>query len=193
MQKERTLTALQPVAIALGYPDARWQAAIADLKDEVSRRQPELASTWAWLRGADRLRLQSLYVATFDFSPKTSLTLTAHLPTHIQPGVALARCVEAVAGAGYALPAPAWADHLPTLLEFVAVVSEPPGDILTWVGNAFARIASHLAEENPYRPLITWVSQKLPRMPGGEGGAFRDPDSEAVGPVPFPLRYDYGR
>jgi nitrate reductase assembly molybdenum cofactor insertion protein NarJ len=189
MMTTPVLTQLQPLAVALGYPDAHWQAALAALETAFREHLPELTPTWTWLIHQDLIPLQSLYVATFDFDPKTSLTLSAHLPSRVAPGPALARCIQAVRDSGYALPGPAWADHLPTLLEYLAVAEKAPAEIATWVGTAFAEIAHHLPREHPYRPLITWVTQVLPSLP--EGGAKSGVEPlESVEAVPFPVRYD---
>lgn len=189
MLSRSALALLQPLAVALGYPDARWKTALAELETEFQEHLPELAATWSWLVHQDLLTLQSLYVATFDLDPKTSLTLSAHLPAHLSPGPALVRCVEAVEAAGYALPGPAWADHLPTLLEYLAIAEEASAEVATWVGTAFAQIAHHLPQAHPYRPLITWVAQALPSLPdaGAQGG---EENMGSVEVVPFPLRYD---
>ncbi|MCL6562839.1 MAG: molecular chaperone TorD family protein [Firmicutes bacterium] len=180
---------LHPLAIALGYPDAHWKAFLEELEAEVREDLPELAETWAWLVRQDLVTLQTLYVASFDFDPKTSLTLSAHLPAQVAPGPALVRCVEAVSAAGYALPGPAWADHLPTLLEYLAVAEEAPAEIASWVGTAFAQIADHLPAGHPYRPLISWVAHALPRLPAADQKP-REVSLEAAEVVPFPIRYD---
>ncbi|MBX5466602.1 MAG: hypothetical protein K6U14_03780 [Firmicutes bacterium] len=175
------------LAALLDYPDARWRRRAHRLLPVLAGRDADAARALEALLPLAAVELESLYVATFDLDRKTSLQLSAHLPPDLPPGPVLALALDAIRTAGYAVKNPAWVDHLPTLLEFLAVSPDPPSVLSRLVGQALAHLVDCLDPGHPYRPLVGCAAGTFGSVsqPGGALSEFQDPSAT----VPYPLLF----
>lgn len=117
---------LKLLAVLLAYPDARWRAALPELRAAVEA-EPALKPAWRQeLAGlldaaaaAEPLAWEAAYTATFDQARATSLHLFEHLHGDSRErGMALVRLKQRYAEQGLELVAGEMPDALPVLLEF---------------------------------------------------------------------------
>jgi nitrate reductase delta subunit len=129
--------ALRLLSILLCYPDDELlgrreeiAAAIEDLP--AGDMRDGLAAFMDYLRSEEPIRLQERYTALFDLNPATTLNLTWHaFGDNQERAAALARLQAIYTQAGWERTSGELPDHLPLLLEFLAL-AQPEAREAVW-------------------------------------------------------------
>jgi nitrate reductase molybdenum cofactor assembly chaperone NarJ/NarW len=189
---------LRLLALLLDYPDERLLAG----RDEVERalellepspRRAALASFVTWLYATDRFALEQEYVASFDFSKRTTLHLSFYtFGDRRQRGMAMLALKQRFAAAGLPLVDGALPDYLPAVLEFAALAPGDAGDeVLARLraGIEVVRAGLHDAG-SAYALLLDALVAGLPKLGRDERAklerlAAEGPPTELVGLEPF--------
>jgi nitrate reductase molybdenum cofactor assembly chaperone NarJ/NarW len=192
-------TELRLLALLLDYPDEQLlaghdeiAAALAGL--DPSPRRAALAQFVTWLYESERFTIEQEYVASFDFSKRTTLHLSFYTyGDRRQRGMAMLALKERFAAAGLPfadggnLP-----DYLPALLEFAALAPAEDGDELLRqlrAGIEIIRAGLHQAA-SPYALLLDALVAGMPKLTRGQRAALEKlavegPPTEEVGLEPF--------
>ena len=193
-------TELRLLALLLDYPDEQLLAghdevasALAEL--EPSPRRDGLETFVTWLYAADRFTIEQEYVASFDFSKRTTLHLSFYTyGDRRQRGMAMLALKERFAAAGLPfsdgggnLP-----DYLPAVLEFAALAPAEDGDELLRqlrAGIEIIRGGLHRAA-SPYAHLLDALVAGMPELSRKQRAALEKlavegPPTEQVGLEPF--------
>jgi nitrate reductase delta subunit len=192
-------TELRLLALLLDYPDEQLLAghdeivaALAGLHP--SPRRDALARFVTWLYESERFAIETEYVASFDFSKRTTLHLSFYTyGDRRQRGMAMLALKERFAAAGLPfadggnLP-----DYLPALLEFAALAPAEDGDELLRqlrAGIEIVRAGLHRAA-SPYALLLDALVAGMPKLTRGQRAALEKlavegPPTEEVGLEPF--------
>lgn len=119
------------LAVLLEYPDAAWQAALADLDQVVAGLQDAdqrqtFRNFFSQVAATAPDQLEQAYTATFDLDPATSLNLTYHLLGDSEDrGKALAALLRLYGQQGFELAERQLPDYLPLVFEFLSLSSGP--------------------------------------------------------------------
>ena len=114
----------------LQYPDDTYLGAVPEIKSVVEAMRPgpckaAIKAFMAYLEAGTGLQLQERYTALFDMSPSTTMNMTYHL---WGDGEKRARLLTGLqqeyARAGLEKSTTELPDHLPLILEFMAVVPQ---------------------------------------------------------------------
>lgn len=192
-------TELRLLALLLDYPDEQLlaghdeiAAALAGL--DPSPRRAALAQFVTWLYESERFTIEQEYVASFDFSKRTTLHLSFYTyGDRRQRGMAMLALKERFAAAGLPfadggnLP-----DYLPALLEFAALAPTEDGDELLRqlrAGIEIIRAGLHQTA-SPYALLLDALVAGMPKLTRGQRAALEKlavegPPTEEVGLEPF--------
>ena len=193
-------TGLRLLALLLDYPDEQLLAgrdevvaAIAEL--DPSPRRDALESFATWLYGTDRFAIEQEYVASFDFSKRTTLHLSFYTyGDRRQRGMAMLALKERFAAAGLPftdggenLP-----DYLPAVLEFAALAPPEDGaELLRQLRASIEIIRAGLhRSSSPYADLLDALVAGLPVLSRKQVAALQKlaaegPPTEQVGLEPF--------
>jgi nitrate reductase delta subunit len=193
-------TELRLLSLLLDYPDEQLlaghdeiAAALAEL--EPSPRRDGLETFVTWLYTSDRFAIEQEYVASFDFSKRTTLHLSFYTyGDRRQRGMAMLALKERFASAGLPfsdgganLP-----DYLPAVLEFAALAPPQDGDELLRqlrAGIEIVRAGLHRSA-SPYAHLLDALVAGMPELSRKQRAALEKlavegPPTEQVGLEPF--------
>jgi len=191
---------LRLLALLLDYPDeallaGRDEVAAALAELEPSPRRDGLAAFVTWLYETDRFAIEQEYVASFDFSKRTTLYMSFYTyGDRRQRGMAMLALKERFAAAGLPfdndggnLP-----DYLPAVLEFAALAPAEDGEELLRqlrAGIEIVRAGLHGAG-SPYAVLLDALVAGMPKLTRGQRAALEKiasegPPTEEVGLEPF--------
>ena len=196
---------LKLCAFALGYPDAwlRGNAAEALAVAEAYGLQ-WLADALRVLGETDGVELEQAYVRAFDFAEAASLYLTAHeFGDDRKRGVALVELRKMLAAGGFEEAEGELPDHVPLLLEFLAVAPAQGADGIARhettglerrLGTVMRAVGAHIPEENVYHAVMAAALRELgwetcaATEPSDADAALRreQPDLEDL---PYPVSY----
>lgn len=191
-------TELRLLSRLLDYPDEDLLAAQAELEQALARLEPSprrdaLAEFVTWLYSTDRFTLEQEYVASFDFSKRTTLHLSFYTyGDRRQRGMAMLALKQRFADAGLPIVDGALPDFLPAVLEFASLAPEDDGDELLRqlrAGIEIVRAGLHKAGSR-YALLLDALVAGMPTLTRQERAALEKlalegPPSEQVGLEPF--------
>ena len=174
------------IAFLLQYPDEALMGSLADVSETVADiDDPQMRRTVlrfrAYLENTPLMDLQEQYTAAFDLDPATCLNLTYHLlGDDAERGRLLSALQQVYARAGYGAAAPELPDHLPMVLEFLAIEPDAPRAERLWSClSAVHTLAQRLtAAGSPYAPLFDCLAALTPHA-GASGQPGTDPEDEA--------------
>ena len=189
---------LRLIAVLLDYPDERLLAGRAEIDGAVaaldaSPRREAIATFVRWLFEMDPLVVAQEYVASFDFSKRTSLHLSFYAyGDRRQRGMAMVALKQRFAAAGLPLADGVLPDFLPAVVEFAALAPADQGDeVIAQLrgGIEIVRAGLHAAA-SPYAHLLDALVAGLPRLTREERAAVErlaveGPPTELVGLEPF--------
>jgi nitrate reductase delta subunit len=187
-----TARALKMVAALFDYPGSGYQDRLREalsLRDLPARARAALSRYQAAIAGLDDLTLAERYVAIFDFTPACALSLTyQEIGESRLRGQALIALSGVLHAEGFHPRAGELPDHLPLLLEFLAVRRRPDADptLPRRVAAALHRIRAALlgsSEGASFVPLVEAAASLLP--PADAVLPTAQPEVEAD--VPYPL------
>jgi nitrate reductase delta subunit len=190
---------LRLLSLLLDYPDeallaGRDEVAQALAELEASPRRDGLQAFAAWLYETPRFDVEQEYVASFDFSKRTTLYLSFYTyGDRRQRGMAMIALKERFLDAGVPfadsgnLP-----DYLPAVLEFASLAPAEDGDELLRqlrAGIEIVRAGLHDAS-SPYALLLDALVAGMPKLSRGQRAALEKlaaegPPTEEVGLEPF--------
>ncbi len=191
---------LRLLALLLDYPDEQLLAgreevdrALAELEPSPSRDL--LAAFVTWLYETARFDVEQEYVASFDFSKRTTLYLSFYTyGDRRQRGMAMLALKERFAAAGLPFDSDGGnlPDYLPALLEFAALAPPEDGDELLRqlrAGIEIVRAGLHAAA-SPYALLLEALVAGMPKLSRQQRAALEKlaaegPPTEEVGLEPF--------
>ena len=193
-------TGLRLLSLLLDYPDAallagRAEVAAALAEVAPSPRRDALEQFATWLYETDRFTIEQEYVASFDFSKRTTLYLSFYTyGDRRQRGMAMLALKERFAAAGLPfdndggnLP-----DYLPAVLEFAALAPVEAGDeLLRQLRAGIEIIRAGLHRTNsPYALLLDGLVAGMPQLTRKQRAALEKlavegPPTEEVGLEPF--------
>ena len=193
-------TELRLLALLLDYPDERLLdgraeilGALAEL--ERSPRRDAIETFATWLYDTDRFSIEQEYVASFDFSKRTTLHLSFYTyGDKRQRGMAMLALKERFAAAGlpFADGGANLPDYLPAVLEFAALAPVEDGDeLLRQLRSGIEIIRAGLhASASPYAVLLDAVVVGMPALSRKQRAtveklAVDGPPTEQVGLEPF--------
>lgn len=191
-------TELQLLALLLDYPDEQLLAGRQEVEQALAQLEPSprrdaLAAFVSWLYATDRLALEQEYVASFDFSKRTTLHLSFYTyGDRRQRGMAMLALKKRFAAAGLPLVDGALPDYLPAVIEFAALAPGDEGDeVLAQLraGIEVVRAGLHDAGSS-YALLLDALVAGLPKLGRNERAALErlaaeGPPTELVGLEPF--------
>ena len=189
---------LRLLALLLDYPDEQLLSGRDEVEQVLAKLDPSprrdaLAAFVSWLYAGDRLAVEQEYVASFDFSKRTTLYLSFYTyGDRRQRGRAMLALKRRFAAAGLPLVAGALPDYLPAVIEFAALAPDGEGDeVLTQLraGIEVVRAGLHAAG-SPYALLLDALVAGLPKLGRQERAALErlaaeGPPTELVGLEPF--------
>jgi len=189
---------LRLLALLLDYPDERLLAGREEVEHVLERLEPSprrdaLAAFVDWLYATDRLALEQEYVASFDFSKRTTLHLSFYTyGDRRQRGIAMLALKKRFAAAGLPLVDGALPDYLPAVVEFAALAPADEGaEVLAQLraGIEVVRAGLHDAGSS-YALLLDALVAGMPKLSRQERAALErlaadGPPTEQVGLEPF--------
>jgi nitrate reductase delta subunit len=189
---------LRLLALLLDYPDEQLLAGRHEVERvlaqlEPSPRRQALTSFVNWLYAADHLAVEQEYVASFDFSKRTTLHLSFYTyGDRRQRGLAMLALKQRFAAAGLPLVEGALPDYLPAVLEFAALAPGDEGDeVLAQLRAGIEVVRAGLHEAgSAYSLLLDALVAGLPKLGRQERAALErlvaeGPPTELVGLEPF--------
>lgn len=163
---DRTLKAL---SLLLSYPTRELQHAVSEIGDVLSSDARLTATARRALRplmgevgGRDIYDLEERYVMLFDRSPTLSLNLFEHVHGESRDrGGAMVSLLETYREGGYEPATPELPDHLPVLLEFLAMrPADEARAILADAAHILAALQERLLRrESPYAAVFAALVQ----------------------------------
>jgi nitrate reductase molybdenum cofactor assembly chaperone NarJ/NarW len=189
---------LRLLALLLDYPDERLFAAreeveriVAEL--DLSAGRDAITEFVGWLYAADRFEVEQEYVASFDFSKRTSLHLSFYTyGDRRQRGMAMVALKQRFAAAGLPLADGGLPDFLPAVVEFAALAPGEEADaVLVELRGGIEIVRAGLHESgSKYALLLDAVVAGLPKLSREEREALQrlaaeGPPTELVGLEPF--------
>jgi len=193
-------TELRLLALLLDYPDEQLLAGRAEVLGALAELEPsprrDAIETFAtWLYGSERFSIEQEYVASFDFSKRTTLHLSFYTyGDKRQRGMAMLALKERFAAAGlpFADGGGNLPDYLPAVLEFAALAPAEDGDeLLRQLRSGIEIIRAGLhASASPYAVLLDAVVVGMPALSRKQRAtveklAVDGPPTEQVGLEPF--------
>jgi nitrate reductase molybdenum cofactor assembly chaperone NarJ/NarW len=189
---------LRLLALLLDYPDERLLQGRDEVEQVLAQIEPTprrdaLAAFASWLYATDPLALEQEYVASFDFSKRTTLHLSFYTyGDRRQRGMAMLKLKQRFAAAGLPLVEGALPDYLPAVLEFAALAPMGEGDeVLAQLraGIEVVRAGLHDAGST-YALLLDAIVAGMPALSRQERAALErlaveGPPTEQVGLEPF--------
>ena len=191
-------TGLRLLSLLLDYPDEQLLAghdeiaqALATL--EPSPRRDGLQAFVTWLYGTDRFTIEQEYVASFDFSKRTTLYLSFYTyGDRRQRGMAMLALKERFFDAGLPFVDGNLPDYLPAVLEFAALAPAEDGDELLRqlrAGIEIIRAGLHRTH-SPYAMLLDALVAGMAKLTRQQRAALEKlavegPPTEEVGLEPF--------
>lgn len=189
---------LRLLALLLDYPDERLLAGRNELRRllaqlEPSPRRAAMTTFCDWLYAEDRLAVEQEYVASFDFSKRTTLHLSFYTyGDRRQRGMAMLALKQRFAAAGLPMADGALPDFLPAVLEFAALAPDDDGEQLLRqlrAGIEIVRAGLHKAGSS-YALLLDALVAGMPALTRQERSALEKlavegPPTEEVGLEPF--------
>ena len=195
---------LKLCAFALGYPDAwlRGNAAEALAVAEAYGLQ-WLADALRVLGETDGVELEQAYVRAFDFAEAASLYLTAHeFGDDRKRGVALVELRKMLAAGGFEEAEGELPDHVPLLLEFLALspveevdrTAQKTADLEPRLGAVMRAVGAHIPVANVYHAVMTAVLQELgwehsTAAESSDADAALQREQPDLEDLPYPLSY----
>lgn len=186
-----TANAYRALAALLAYPEAELIGALDEVEAALDvPARARLAPLCGHLRGESLVRLQEIYVDTFDRKPAHSLHLFEHILGESRDrGQAMVDLLDEYRHAGFEPDGTELPDYVPALIELLSVLGEEQrrfilndavhvlaalGERLTCAGSPYAAIFGLLAAESEVAPKPL------------EGAPVRDMDEamEMFGPSP---------
>jgi len=172
---DRTLKAL---SLILSYPTPELQAAMPEISAVLlsetrltSAARREFSTLLDNLENTDVYDLQESYVALFDRSRTLSLNLFEHVHGESRDrGGAMVSLVETYRAAGFDPATSELPDHLPVLLEFLAMRPEGEArELLADAAHIFEALSRRLTRrESIYAPVFAALRQLSGAKPGQE-------------------------
>ncbi len=160
---------IKAISALLSYPTEELQQAGGELKDALQQGNllqeatiVELGMLIDTLASSDIYDLQETYVALFDRSKTLSLNLFEHVHGESRDrGGAMVDLVENYRAAGFEPQSSELPDHLPVLLEFLAMRPiEEAREVLADAAHILEGIAVRLnRRESGYAPLFTALAE----------------------------------
>lgn len=196
MVKERMQ--LRLLALLLDYPDERLLEGRDEVEHAIAALEPSpgrdgIAEFARWLYATDPFAIAQQYVASFDFSKRTSLHLSwFSYGDRRQRGMAMVALKQRFAAAGLPLADGALPDFLPAVLEFAALAPPAEADaVLAELRGGIEIVRAGLREAgSQYALLLDALVAGLPRLTREERDALarlaaEGPPTELVGLEPF--------
>jgi len=191
-------TELRLLSLLLDYPDEQLLAGQDEIAEALAGLQPSprrdaLAKFVTWLYETDRFTIETEYVASFDFSKRTTLYLSFYTyGDRRQRGMAMLALKERFAAAGLPFIDGNLPDYLPALLEFAALAPPEDGEELLRqlrAGIEIVRAGLHRAG-SPYALLLDALVAGMAKLTRGQRAALEKlaaegPPTEEVGLEPF--------
>ncbi|RBI77496.1 nitrate reductase molybdenum cofactor assembly chaperone [Roseovarius sp. TE539] len=172
---DRTLKAL---SLILSYPTPELQAAMPEISAVLlsetrltSAARREFSTLLDNLENTDIYDLQESYVTLFDRSRTLSLNLFEHVHGESRDrGGAMVSLVETYRAAGFDPATSELPDHLPVLLEFLAMRPEGEArEVLADAAHIFEALSRRLTRrESVYAPVFAALRQLSGAQPGQE-------------------------
>ena len=191
-------TELRLLALLLDYPDEQLLAGHDEIAQALagldpSPRRDALQAFVTWLYGSERFTIEQEYVASFDFSKRTTLYLSFYTyGDRRQRGMAMLALKERFADAGLPFAEGNLPDYLPAVLEFAALAPAEDGDeLLRQMRAAIEIIRAGLhSSTSPYAMLLDALVSGMPKLTRGQRAALEKlaaegPPTEEVGLEPF--------
>jgi len=172
---------LQLISIMLTYPDEEMMRSLDDVQSLIPEIQDQggravLREFVRYLRGTPIVRLQEEYTRRFDLNPATSMDLTLHRGIHeAERGRALSSLAGIYRDEGLEKITGELPDHLPLLLEFLAVGSEGACEAIRRdFREPTKTLAANLEEEgSPYAALVGLAAKLMTETRGPESRVQR--------------------
>ena len=190
-------TELRLLALLLDYPDEHLLAARDEIRAVLAQLEPSprrdgLAAFASWLYATARLDVEHEYVASFDFSKRTTLHLSFYAyGDRRQRGMAMLKLKQRFAAVGLPLVEGTLPDFLPAVLEFAALAPAEGEEVFAQLraGIEIVRAGLHDAG-SPYALLLDALVAGLPQLGRREREelmrlAADGPPTEQVGLEPF--------
>ena len=195
---------LKLCAYVLGYPDAALRRDLAEaLTAAKTYELRRLADVLRKLGETDALELEQAYVRVFDFAEGASLYLTAHeYGDDRQRGIALVELRKMLAAGGFEEAEGELPDHIPLLLEFLALapVEKADGaalettDLEVRLETVLRAVSAHIPAANVYHAVMTAVLGELgwgrpEAAEQSEATAASQREQPDLEDLPYPLTY----
>lgn len=191
-------TELRLLALLLDYPDEQLLAGRDEVAQALAGLDPspcrgKLEAFVTWLYETDRFTIEQEYVASFDFSKRTTLYLSFYTyGDRRQRGMAMLALKERFRDAGLPFKEGNLPDYLPAILEFAALAPAKDGDELLRqmrAGIEIIRAGLH-SSHSPYAMLLDALVAGMPKLSRGQRAALEKlaaegPPTEEVGLEPF--------
>ncbi len=191
---------LRLLSLLLDYPDEELLAGRDEVQQAVAELEPSpqreaLQAFVTWLYETPRFDVEQEYVASFDFSKRTTLYLSFYTyGDRRQRGMAMLALKERFAAAGLPFDSDGGnlPDYLPAVLEFAALAPAEDGDELLRqlrAGIEIVRAGLHRSG-SPYALLLDALVAGMPELSRKQRAALEKlaaegPPTEEVGLEPF--------
>jgi len=183
--------AYRALAALLAYPETALIGALDEIETELDARVREkLAPLFGHLRGESLVRLQEIYVDTFDRKPAHSLHLFEHIHGESRDrGQAMVDLLDEYRHAGFEPDSTELPDYVPALIELLSVLYEAQRSfILDDAVHVLAALGERLARAgSPYAvifELLVAESRVAPKPLESAPGRDMDEAMEIFGPAP---------
>jgi nitrate reductase delta subunit len=189
---------LRLLALLLDYPDEQLLAGRDEVEHVLAQLEPSprragLAAFVNWLYATDRLALEQEYVASFDFSKRTTLHLSYYTyGDRRQRGMAMLGLKQRFASVGLPLVDGTLPDYLPAVIEYAALApGDEGGEVLEQLRAGIEVVRAGLHEAaSPYALLLDALVAGLPKLGRDARAALErlaaeGPPTELVGLEPF--------
>ena len=195
---------LKLCAYVLGYPDAAFRRNLTEaLTAAKTYELRRLADVLRKLGETDGVELEQAYVRAFDFAEAASLYLTAHeYGDDRKRGVALVELRKMLAAGGFEEAEGELPDHVPLLLEFLALspveevdrTAQKTADLEPRLGAVMRAVGAHIPVANVYHAVMTAVLQELgwehsTAAESSDADAALQREQPDLEDLPYPLSY----
>lgn len=163
------------IAKLLDYPTEELTQHLAEISSLVqqsteinSAQKEKIISVIRTIESMPLLKLQGLYVDTFDMNGKHSLHITHHLyGEEGERGLAMADLVQHYQKYGWEISNGELPDYLPLILEFLSTIAvEESTAFLNQAANAIDILLQNLQQSEVfYSPLIEVILEQTNRIP----------------------------
>lgn len=200
---ERRAVTLKLCAYALGYPDASLRENAAEALGVARAHGLQgLADALRVLGETDGVELEQAYVRAFDFAEAASLYLTAHeYGDDRKRGVALVELRKMLGAGGFEEAEGELPDHVPLLLEFLALSSahgegqvQQTAGLERRLGTVMRAVGDHIDVENIYHMVMSAVLRELgwersPATEAEDADAALQREQPDLEDLPYPVSY----